>query len=107
VIRHRHTERDEASRRALLRHARAILKEAGARAFYTHEIRTFSHGGGTVRMGRDPRTSPLDGRCAFRGVENLSVVDASALPVAGGVNPSLTIAANALRVGEHLARVAA
>lgn len=104
VIRHLHTERDQASRRALLRHARAILREAGALAFYTHEIKTFSHAGGTVRMGRDPRTSPLDEWGAFRGVESLSVVDASALPVAGGVNPSLTIAANALRVGEHLAR---
>ncbi len=104
AIRYHHSERDEAARRALLRHARAILKEAGALAFYTHEIRTFSHAGGTLRMGQNPRTSPLDGWCSFRGVENLSVADASALPVAGGVNPSLTIAANALRVGEHLAR---
>jgi choline dehydrogenase-like flavoprotein len=107
VIRHRHTERDEAARRALLQHARAILREAGALGFYTHEIRTFAHAAGTVRMGRNPATSPLDGWGSFRGTEGLSVVDASAFPVAGGVNPSLTIAANALRVGEHLARVAA
>jgi choline dehydrogenase-like flavoprotein len=106
VIRHRHTERDEAARRALLQHARAILREAGALGFYTHEIRTFAHAAGTVRMGRNPATSPLDGWGSFRGTEGLSVVDASAFPVAGGVNPSLTIAANALRVGEHLARVA-
>ena len=71
--------------------------------FYRHFIRTFSHAAGTVRMGEDPRTAPLDEWCAFRGVENVSVVDASVMPTSGGVNPSLTIAANALRVGEHLA----
>jgi choline dehydrogenase-like flavoprotein len=31
------------------------------------------------------------------------VVDGSALPRSAGVNPSLTIAANALRIGAHLA----
>ena len=107
VVRHRHTGRDVQARRALLRHARAILKEAGALAFYTHAIQTFSHASGTVRMGRNPRTAPLDEWCSFRGLDNLSVVDASAFPTAGGVNPSLTIAAIALRAGERLAREAA
>jgi choline dehydrogenase-like flavoprotein len=36
-------------------------------------------------------------------VDNLWVVDGSFMPRSGGVNPSLTIAANALRVGAHLA----
>jgi choline dehydrogenase-like flavoprotein len=107
VVRHRHTRRDVQARGALLRHARAILKEAGALAFYTHHIQTFSHASGTVRMGPNARTAPLDEWCSFRGVDNLSVVDASAFPTAGGVNPSLTIAALALRAGERLAREAA
>jgi choline dehydrogenase-like flavoprotein len=107
VVRHRHTRRDVQARGALLRHARAILKEAGALAFYTHRIQTFSHASGTVRMGPNARTAPLDEWCSFRGVDNLSVVDASAFPTAGGVNPSLTIAALALRAGERLAREAA
>jgi choline dehydrogenase-like flavoprotein len=37
-------------------------------------------------------------------VDNLYVSDGSALPTAGGVNPSLTIAANALRIGSLLAQ---
>jgi choline dehydrogenase-like flavoprotein len=38
------------------------------------------------------------------GVDNLYVVDASFFPSCGGVNPSLTIAANALRVAEIIGR---
>jgi choline dehydrogenase-like flavoprotein len=103
VIRHRHTPRDHAARRALLARTRTLLKAAGARVFYTHISWTFSHAAGTVRFGHDPRTAPLDPWCRFRGLENLFVVDASVLPTGGGVNPSLTIAANALRVGEAIA----
>jgi choline dehydrogenase-like flavoprotein len=103
VLRHRHTERDQAARRALLRRTRALLKAAGGRVFYTYHIETFSHAAGTVRAGWDPTSAPLDPWCRFRGVENLFVVDASFMPTGGGVNPSLTIAANALRVGEAIA----
>jgi choline dehydrogenase-like flavoprotein len=54
-------------------------------------------------MGEDPRSAPLDRAGRFRGVPGLYVTDGSALPTSGGVNPSLTIAANALRVGTILA----
>lgn len=101
-IRHRHTERDLEARSALFDQAERILREAGAVWIYRHEIDTFSHAAGTLRMGEDPSSAPLDPGCRFRGVDNLWVVDASALPSSGGVNPSLTIAANALRVGEEL-----
>jgi choline dehydrogenase-like flavoprotein len=70
-------------------------------------VKTFSHAAGTVRFGDDPRKAPLDPSCRFRGLSNLFVVDASALPTSGTVNPSLTIAANALRVGTRLARESA
>ncbi len=101
-IAHRYTRGDERRRRALLRRARNVLRRAGAWSAYTHPIKTFSHALGTVRMGIDPATSPLDGECRFRGLDNLLVVDGSALPTAAAVNPSLTIAANALRAAEAL-----
>ncbi len=102
VIQHAYTERDLAARDALLGQSRRILREAGAIWTHSHYIHTFSHAAGTVRMGNDPATSALDAHCRFRGIDNLRVVDASFIPAAGGLNPSLTIAANALRVGEHL-----
>lgn len=100
---HRHTARDYAARKALLKKSKRILKKAGAWFCYTHKIKTFSHAVGTVRMGTDPTTSALDPYCQFRGVENLFVVDGSFMPTSGGLNPSLTISANALRVGEYIA----
>jgi choline dehydrogenase-like flavoprotein len=101
-IAHRYTERDEQRRRMLVRTAKRILNRLGAWAFHVHDVKTFSHALGTVRMGPDPESSPLDEWCRFRGIENLLVVDGSALPTSASVNPSLTIAAVALRAIDHL-----
>jgi len=62
-----------------------------------------AHQNGTLRFGRDPRTSVLDVNCRAHDLDNLYVVDASFFPSSAAVNPALTIIANALRVGEHLA----
>jgi choline dehydrogenase-like flavoprotein len=105
-IEHHYSRRDRAARAALTRPAKRVLRHAGAQFSYVHEVKTFSHALGTVRFGLDPCTSALDEWCCFRGAENLHVVDASFMPTAAGVNPSLTIAANALRVGEHVTRCA-
>jgi choline dehydrogenase-like flavoprotein len=102
-ITHRYTARDEAALGALVGQARAILREAGAWVTYLQPIRTFSHALGTVRMGEDPATSALDAEYRLRGTDNLYVVDGSAFPTSGAVNPSLTIAANALRAGQGIA----
>lgn len=105
-ITHRYTARDVAAGRALVGKAKQILRAAGAWFTYVQPIRTFSHAVGTLRMGTDARSSALDADCRFRGTENLHVVDASCFPTSAGVNPSLTIAANALRVGQRLAAFA-
>ena len=102
VIRHKHSKRDYAARAALVRQAKKILARAGAKLYYVHYINTFSHAVGTVRMGTDPENSALDAYCRFRGLDNFFVVDGSFMPRSSGVNPSLTISANALRVGEHI-----
>ena len=64
--------------------------------------RTPSHQCGTVRMGLDPATSPLDPFCRAWDHPNLYVVDGGCLPTSAAVNPALTIAAQALRVADHL-----
>lgn len=60
------------------------------------------HPTGTCRFGNDPGNSVLDDTCRVHGIDNLYVVDGSFMPSSGGTNPSLTIAANALRVGEAI-----
>jgi choline dehydrogenase-like flavoprotein len=69
---------------------------------YRLDISGTSHQCGTLRFGEDPRSSVLDLHCRAHGVDNLYVVDGSFFPSSGAVNPSLTIIANALRVGDHL-----
>ncbi|WP_349268837.1 dehydrogenase [Mycolicibacterium parafortuitum] len=63
---------------------------------------TLGHVCGTVRFGTDPATSVLNPQNRAHEVENLYVVDASFFPSSSGINPSLTVAANALRVAEHI-----
>jgi choline dehydrogenase-like flavoprotein len=61
-----------------------------------------AHQCGTIRFGRDFRTSALDVNCKAHDLDNLYVVDGSFFVSSGAVNPALTIMANALRVGDHL-----
>jgi choline dehydrogenase-like flavoprotein len=60
---------------------------------------------GTIRMGSSPEEAPLDAYCRSFDHSNLFVVDASFFPSSGAVNPALTIAAQALRVADHIADV--
>ena len=100
-VSHRYSGRDLERRRLLVRRAKRILRRGGAWSFYTLDIETFSHALGTVRMGANGE-APLDGDCRLRGLQNLLVVDGSALPTSAGLNPGLTIAANALRAADRL-----
>lgn len=61
-----------------------------------------AHQNGTIRFGEDPATSALDVNCRAHEVDNLYVVDGSFFVSSSANNPALTIAANALRVGDHL-----
>jgi choline dehydrogenase-like flavoprotein len=57
-----------------------------------------AHMCGTLRFGSDARSSVLDATNRAHDLDNLYAVDSSFFPTSGGINPSLTIAANALRV---------
>ncbi len=61
-----------------------------------------AHACGTCRFGLNPKESVLDANNCAHGISNLYVVDSSFFPSSGGTNPGLTIAANALRVADHL-----
>jgi choline dehydrogenase-like flavoprotein len=63
----------------------------------------YGHPCGTCRFGDDPAASVLDRDCRAHELENLYVLDASFMPRSGAVNPSLTIAANSLRVAPVIA----
>ena len=76
------------------------------RSLYLHkafDVAATAHQAGTARFGTDPSASVLDVHCKAHDLDNLYVVDASFMPSIGAVNPTLTIVANALRVGDHIA----
>lgn len=81
-----------------------VLRRAGWPIILTKtfEKRTPSHQCGTARMGVDPMQSVVDTNCRSHDLSNLYLMDASVLPTSGAANPSLTIAALALRLGQHL-----
>ena len=75
------------------------------RNLYLHEamnVAATAHQAGTARFGTDSTASVLDVDCKAHDLDNLYVVDSSFFPSIGAVNPTLTIIANALRVGQHL-----
>jgi len=93
-----------------LRSRRAAFRKALRAAFRPHRAMfmgsapqlNFAHPCGTLRFGADPATSVLDRDCRPHGIGNLFVTDSSFMPTSNGVNPSLTIAANALRVADAI-----
>jgi choline dehydrogenase-like flavoprotein len=93
-----------AAHNRLMRHAKTMLKGAGYPILLDQQmgIATNSHQCGTLRFGHDPTRSVLDVHCRAHDLDNLYVVDASFFPSSAAVNPALTIAAQALRVGNHL-----
>jgi choline dehydrogenase-like flavoprotein len=90
--------------RMLVAETRRILRRLGFWIVMTHSHgnRNTTHQCGTVCFGADPGRSVLDPYCRSHQVRNLFVVDASFFPSSAAVNPALTIAAQALRVADHI-----
>jgi paromamine 6'-oxidase/6'''-hydroxyneomycin C oxidase/2'-deamino-2'-hydroxyparomamine 6'-oxidase len=92
--------RDSARREYLLQRGEEILRAAGGtlvrRERSLGELGS-THLHGTCRSGTDPRTSVTDPDGRLHTVDNVTVVDGALLPFPGGVNPTLTIQALALR----------
>ena len=96
--------RNRESHQRLCRKWRFILHKIGFSfvLFQAMDIAATAHQAGTCRFGADPRNSVLDSGCKAHDLDNLYVVDASFMPSISAVNPSLTIMANALRVGAQI-----
>lgn len=88
-----------------------ILQAAGATTvlpvWFEQATGNACHQHGTARMGDDPATSVLDKWGRAHDVDNLYVLDGSGFPTGPGVNPTLTIMANAWRCAERIAEFVA
>jgi choline dehydrogenase-like flavoprotein len=73
------------------------VDEIGAPGLGIHEM-------GTARMGRDPKTSVLNGNNQIHAVPNVYVTDGSFMTSSGCQNPSLTYMAMTARAVEHASK---
>jgi choline dehydrogenase-like flavoprotein len=60
------------------------------------------HAGSTCRMNADPTEGVVDADLRVHGIENLFVCSNAVFPAIGSINPTLTLTALALRLGDHL-----
>jgi choline dehydrogenase-like flavoprotein len=106
-----YTDNNTEGHRRLKQKLQTMLNTIGVRHRFFHNNAYFGkkiplagvgHQNGTVRFGRDPKISVLDVNCKAHDLDNLYVVDGGFFVSSSAVNPTLTIIANALRVGDHL-----
>ena len=103
-IRLRYRPNNRGAHRRLVAEMQRILRRLGCWVVmrHSHEQKNTTHQCGTLCFGTDPHESVLDPWCRAHDIENLFVVDASFFPSSAAVNPGLTIAAQALRVADHI-----
>jgi choline dehydrogenase-like flavoprotein len=65
----------------------------------------YGHPCGTCVMSDRPSTGVIDRDGRAHGIANLFLADASFMPTSAAANPSLTVAANALRVSDEINRL--
>jgi choline dehydrogenase-like flavoprotein len=92
-------------RAALLRKLLTDRLKGRRLMFLTQDIElNFGHPCGTCVMSDDPSIGVVDRDCRAHGMANLFSTDASFMPTSAAINPSLTVAANALRVSAAIDR---
>jgi len=107
----RHSDNDRKLMAAALRDAKAMLEAAGCTDITGPDQATLKldppgsaiHEMGTARMGRDPRTSVLNGWGQAHDVPNLFIGDGAVMTSAACQNPSLTYMAMSARTAAHAA----
>ncbi|WP_435332561.1 GMC family oxidoreductase [Haloarchaeobius sp. TZWWS8] len=99
------SDRDRRTVAAAVEKQRAIMEELGAEIEWVvgpDNTGPAFHHMGTTRMGEDPAESVVDGNCRAHDLDNLWIPSSSVFVTGGGLNPTLTIAALALRVADRL-----
>ena len=85
--------------------AAEMLEAAGFKDIKTYDAGSWPglgiHEMGTARMGRDPKTSVLNGNNQVHSVPNVYVTDGACMTSASCVNPSLTYMALTARACDH------
>ena len=104
-IRVRYAETNRQAQEHLMDRLEAALRAIGFDRFLrvAMPLAVMNHQCGTCRMGMDSAASVVDVHGRTHEVGNLYVADASVFPSSAATNPTLTIAANALRIASHLA----
>ena len=101
---------------AAARDAKAMLEAAGCVNVWASDADNMTiesltapgnkiHEMGTARMGRDPKTSLLNGWCQSHDVPNLFISDGSCMASSAVQNPSLTYMALTARAANHAAEL--
>jgi choline dehydrogenase-like flavoprotein len=84
--------------------AREMLEASGLKEVEAYDKESYLgmaiHEMGTARMGRDPKTSVLNGHNQLHGVKNVFVTDGACMTSASCVNPSLTYMALTARAAD-------
>jgi choline dehydrogenase-like flavoprotein len=92
--------------RALLEQARMLIRgwltQVGASNIREAEVAWSRHHQGACRMGHQPRTSVVDRDLRVHESPNLYVCGSETFATGGAMHPSLSIAALALRLADHL-----
>jgi choline dehydrogenase-like flavoprotein len=84
---------------------RSILEELGAEVTWTvgpENTGPAYHHMGTTRMGTDPADSVVNSALRTHDLSNCWIASSSVFPTAGAMNPTLTIAALALKAADHI-----
>ncbi|WP_276301203.1 GMC family oxidoreductase [Halorussus lipolyticus] len=98
-------DRTKASLRRANEIQRAVMDELGADVSWTvgpENTGPAFHHMGTTRMGTDPAESVVNPRLRTHDLRNLAIASSSVFRTSGALNPTLTIAALALKATDHV-----
>lgn len=101
IINFNFTEKHKQRELYVLEQLRGIAKQLGLRTSHDR-IYVNAHPMCTTRMSNDPNDGVVDSNMRIHSMDNVYVCSSSCFTTGGAINPTLTIAALAHRLGEHL-----